>query len=43
MEAKSSFTFTLMAEGDKVECHGVQRKREFFTQKLQRNSREDQR
>ena len=29
MEAKSSCTFTLMAEGDKAECHVVQRQREF--------------
>ena len=32
IRGKSSCTFTLMAKGDKVECHVVQRQREFYTE-----------
>ena len=43
-EAKSSCTFTSMAEGDKVEFHTVQRQREFYTknfaEKITENNRE---
>ena len=40
MGAKSSCTFTLVAEGDKVECHYNLEAKGIFTLKLQSNSRE---
>ena len=41
MEAKSSCTFTPVVEGDKAECHAVQRQRKFYTENLQSNNREN--